>query len=85
MGLVEITNLIVNLRGLIIIPILTKTLGADAYGIWSVIIVTISLLSPMALLGLTSAMIRFLAAEKDKKKNNKQYLYGIGIKDVVVI
>ena len=50
-GLVGITNLIVNLRGLILIPILTKTLGADAYGVWSVIMVTISLLSPLALLG----------------------------------
>ena len=67
-GLVGITNFIVGLRGLILIPILTKTLGADAYGIWSVIMVTISLLSPLALLGLTSAMIRFLAAEKDKRK-----------------
>ena len=38
MGLVGITNAIVSLRGLIIIPILTKTLGADAYGVWSVII-----------------------------------------------
>ena len=66
-GLVGITNLIFSLRGLILIPILTKTLGADAYGIWSVIMVTISLLSPLALLGLTSAMIRFLAAEKDKR------------------
>jgi O-antigen/teichoic acid export membrane protein len=67
-GLVGITNLIFSLRGLILIPILTKTLGADAYGIWSVVMVTISLLSPLALLGLTSAMIRFLAAEKDKQK-----------------
>ena len=67
-GLVGITNLIFSLRGLILIPILTKTLGADAYGVWSVIMVTISLLSPLALLGLTSAMIRFLAAEKDKRK-----------------
>jgi len=44
-GLVVITTLIVNLRGLILIPILTKTLGADAYGIWSILMVTISLLS----------------------------------------
>jgi len=42
-GLVGITTAIVSLRGLII-PILTKTLGADAIGIWSVII-----LSPLAL------------------------------------
>ena len=66
-GLVGIVNFIVSLRGLILIPILTKTLGADAYGIWSIIIVTISLLSPLALMGLTTAMIRFLAAEKDKR------------------
>jgi len=43
-GLVGITTLIVNLRGLILIPILTKTLGADAYGAWSKIMVTISLI-----------------------------------------
>lgn len=66
-GLVGIVNLIVSLRGLILLPILTKTLGADAYGAWSVIMVTISLLSPLALMGLTTAMIRFLAAEKDKQ------------------
>jgi O-antigen/teichoic acid export membrane protein len=66
-GLVGIVNFIVSLRGLILIPILTKTLGADAYGAWSVIMVTISLLSPLALMGLTTAMIRFLAAEKDKR------------------
>ena len=66
-GLVGIVNLIVSLRGLILLPILTKTLGADAYGAWSVIMVTISLLSPLALMGLTTAMIRFLAAEKDKR------------------
>ena len=67
-GLVGITTLIVNLRGLILIPILTKTVGADAYGVWSKIMVTISLLSPLALLGLTTTMIRSLAAEKDKTK-----------------
>jgi O-antigen/teichoic acid export membrane protein len=32
-GLVGITNAIVSLRGLILIPILTKTLGAEGYGI----------------------------------------------------
>nr|QNO54341.1 hypothetical protein DIMBOPOO_00013 [Methanosarcinales archaeon ANME-1 ERB7] len=70
-GLVGITTLIVNLRGLILIPILTKTLGTDAYGIWSIIMVTLSLLSPLALLGLTTAMIRFLAVEKEE-------IFGIG-------
>jgi O-antigen/teichoic acid export membrane protein len=66
-GLVGVTNFIVGLRGLILIPILTKTLGAFGYGIWSQIIVTISLAMPLAMLGLSQAMVRFLAPEKDKK------------------
>jgi len=55
-GLVGITNAIVSLRGLILIPILTKTLGASGYGMWAQIIVTISLITPIAMLGLPSAM-----------------------------
>jgi O-antigen/teichoic acid export membrane protein len=67
-GLIGITNLLVNLRGLILIPILTKTLGAEGYGIWAQAIVTIALITPLVTLGLSSAMIRFLAAERDKKE-----------------
>lgn len=67
-GLVGITNAIISLHGLILIPVLTKTLGASGYGTWAQIIVTISLITPIAMLGLPSAMVRFLAAEKDKKE-----------------
>ena len=67
-GLIGITNLLVSLRGLILIPILTKTLGAEGYGIWAQVIVTISLITPLVTLGLSSAMIRFLAAERDRRE-----------------
>ena len=67
-GLIGIANLLVGLSGLILLPILTKTLPIEEYGIWVQVTVTISLLSPLALLGLNSAMVRFLAAETDKKK-----------------
>lgn len=70
-GLVGITNTIITLRGLILIPILTKTLGAEGYGIWSQILVTISLLAPPCTLGLGYAIIRFLAPEKDKERVGK--------------
>jgi len=70
-GLVGITNLIVNLRGLILIPLLTKTLGAEGYGIWSQILVTISLLAPLCTLELGYAITRFLGPEKDKVKISK--------------
>jgi len=72
-GLAGITNTIVSLRGLILIPILTKTLGADGYGIWSQITVTVSLLAPLCTLGLGYAIIRLLAPEKDKGKVSKDF------------
>lgn len=72
-GLVGIANIISVLKGLILLPILTKTLGAEMYGIWALIVVTVSLLMPLALLQLGFAMTRFLAAEKDKEKINKGF------------
>jgi O-antigen/teichoic acid export membrane protein len=44
-GLIGATQLSLILVGLILIPIITKTLGAYQYGIWAQITVTISLLS----------------------------------------
>jgi O-antigen/teichoic acid export membrane protein len=65
-SLVGVTSAIINLRGLILIPILTKSLGADAFGVWSQILVTVSLLAPLCTLGLGYAITRFLASEKDR-------------------
>lgn len=67
-GLIGITNLITSLRAIILLPILTKTLGAYDYGIWAQIMVTISLFTPLATVALLEGIIRFLAAETDKKE-----------------
>ena len=72
-GLASVAQLVTSLKGLILLPILTKTLGAELYGIWALIMVTISLLMPLALLQLGFAMTRFLAAEKDKEKISKGF------------
>ena len=72
-GLVGIAQIIGTLKGLILLPILTKTLGAEMYGIWTLILATVSLLMPLALLQLGFAMTRFLAAEKDKAKISKGF------------
>ncbi|MCJ7515973.1 MAG: polysaccharide biosynthesis C-terminal domain-containing protein [Dehalococcoidia bacterium] len=55
-------------RWLILLPILSKTLGAKAYGIWSLIEVTVLLLVFVALLQLDYSMARFLASEPNKGK-----------------
>ena len=61
-------NLLTALRGIIILPTITKLLGADNYGIWSQFMVTISLVAPVATLCLPYTLVRFLAGEKDEKQ-----------------
>lgn len=67
-GIIGLTELIIALKGLVIIPIITKLLGTENYGIWAQIIVTLSLVTPIATLGLPYTLVRFLAAEKNKKE-----------------
>lgn len=64
-ALIGMTQLLTGLSIFLLLPIITKTLSVYEYGIWAQIWVTVSLLSPLALLGLSQAMIRYLAAESD--------------------
>lgn len=66
-GWIATASLLTGLIGIFLLPIITKILGAHAYGIWSQVGVTIGLVSVISGLGLGSSIIRFLAAEKDKK------------------
>ena len=52
-----------RLIGLLIISLLTKTLSQEFYGIWTQMIVTTGLLSPIVLMGFYSAAVRFLEKE----------------------
>ena len=67
-GLIGIVNIISALSGFILLPILTKTLSTELYGIWVQIMVTSSLLTLLVTLGLKDAIIRFFAGEKDVNK-----------------
>ena len=72
-GLVGIANIIISLGGLILLPILTKNLSIEEYGIWAQIGVTIGLLVPLTTLALSTAGHRFLSGEKDKKVVSKGF------------
>ena len=48
-------------------PILTKNLSTQEYGLWGLIFTTCSLTLPLTSLGLGAAMSRFLPAEKNKE------------------
>lgn len=67
-GLIGITQALTNLGGFFLLPLITKILGSYDYGIWAQISSTVSLLSPLALMGLSMGVIRFLSSEKDKEK-----------------
>lgn len=69
-----VANIIGLLFGFIRLPILTKGLGATLYGTWSLLDVTIILITPFALMGLHMGIIRFLAAEKDSRRIREDFL-----------
>ena len=75
-GLIGITNLLVGLSGIILLPILTKTLPIEEYGIWVQISVTIGLIPLVVMLGLPYTMVRFLAATK-KREEIQEGFYSI--------
>ena len=67
-GLIGITNFLVALNTIILIPILTKNLSVNDYGIWVQVLTTFFLITSIANLGLPYTMVRFLSTEKDKDK-----------------
>jgi len=62
------TQALLALKALIILPIITKLIGAESYGIWSQLLITLSLLVPTVTLGLPYTLVRFLPGEKNKRE-----------------
>jgi O-antigen/teichoic acid export membrane protein len=75
-GLVALTNLLVELNTLIMLPLLTKNLPISEYGVWVQISVTIGLVPAVALLGLPYSMVRFLPSAKGRK-NIQEIFYSM--------
>jgi O-antigen/teichoic acid export membrane protein len=75
-GLIGITQLLVGLSGIILLPILTKNIPIEEYGIWVQISVTIGLIHAVVMLGLPYTMVRFLAAAK-KREEIQEGFYSI--------
>jgi len=65
-GFVVAANVWVACLQFVALPVLTKSLGATYYGIWSVLTVTVSLATSFALLGFNMSIVRFLATETDE-------------------
>ncbi len=72
-GIIALTRMLTRLGGLLLLPIITKTLGPNDYGVWAQINITVSLLSPVALMGLSVGLIRFLSSERDIEKIREEF------------
>ena len=67
---VAIAQWLPRLKAFIILPFIIKLLGVERYGIWSQLLVTISLIYPFSILGLTTSLRRFLPAKEKKEAKN---------------
>lgn len=62
--LIASTNMAIAARNIVILPIITKILGIENFGIWVQITLAFSIIVPLINLGLPFALVRFLPAEK---------------------
>lgn len=65
-GWVSLYRVAVYLLAFFTIPALTKNLGTELYGLWNQILVTVGFLTPILMLHLGTAVVRYLASEKRK-------------------
>lgn len=71
--IIGIANALVAVSGIILLPLITKTLGAHDYGIWAQVQVTISLVLGFVGLGLPYAMTRFLPAKTNREEIQDEF------------
>ena len=74
-----ISSGLISLFGLITLPILTKTLSPDLYGVWVQIGVTIGLLLTCITLGFQTSVVRFLSGNEDKQRVSSLFHLMFGI------
>ena len=75
-GFIGAVQVLTSLGNFFLLPIVTKSLGTHYYGLWAQICITVSLISPLALMGLSMGLIRFLSSET-KKEVIKEAVYSI--------
>jgi len=71
--IIGIASILTSLSGIILLPLITKTLGAHDYGIWAQFSVTLSLIGAFTSLGLPYAMTRFLPAKTNKEEIQEEF------------
>ncbi|AAM07117.1 lipopolysaccharide biosynthesis protein [Methanosarcina acetivorans] len=82
-GLIGLTNFLLSFSGIILLPILTKTLSIEEYGYWVQIGVTVGIVTVLAMLGLPFTLVRFLAP-LHKKEEILEIFYSIYVIQILI-
>ncbi len=67
-GIMAGTEIILRLKGFIFMPILTRHFGPLNYGVWSQVLMLISLFSPLLVLGTDSAVMRYFSGRPEEEQ-----------------
>jgi O-antigen/teichoic acid export membrane protein len=67
-----LAQIILQLRGLVLLPIIAKVLGTEEYGIWTQINITVTLLVPILTMRLDTAVVRYLSS-KSRSEINRDF------------
>ncbi|MFP4197797.1 MAG: flippase [Methanomassiliicoccales archaeon] len=74
-GVIGASNIITSASALILVPILTKSIPVEDYGVWVVFMATVTLVPRVTLFGLPGALARFLPARRDDPKAVRDLFY----------
>jgi len=70
---IAVSQGLIFLTGLVAIPALTKSYNSELYGVWSQINITVALLTPILILHLSTAFVRFFSGQKNKDQLRRAY------------
>jgi len=71
--IIGFAQILVGVGNFLVLPIVTRLLGTHDYGIWIEVSVTVNLLTHLVVLGLSTAMLRFLPSKADRKEISEQF------------
>jgi O-antigen/teichoic acid export membrane protein len=76
-------NLVSLLRGLVLIPLITKTIGTDVYGVWTIVISTVGIVVTVGSVHSHGTLIRYSTSEEDSRRISSEVLVialsGVGL------
>jgi len=84
-GIVGAAQLLIRIRGVLLIPILARGLGAHDYGVWVLVVSTVGLVSVVTMLGMPQALERFLAGTTRRDDQREDFLSSLALAGLATV